>query len=239
MRVLILPILFLFLFSCTNSAIKKNAGTDKHSIPRDTSTAVKDSVYRLGNFLFTGPANMKFDYFKNGSPPSKFISKGDTLYHDNEYTILGNIKELGGMGVYKKVTLKSKFSDYKVTGLYKGKPAPPDLKSDPNARTWRTMLRQGCKGNDVNFAGHYTIVQWGCGLMCTQIGVVDRVNGHVYLDFPFQQEDGPYGVDFEEDSKMLIVNATLLGDYEGYQATFPSLNPEVFVWTGNNFKRVE
>lgn len=48
------------------------------------------------------------------------------------------------------------------------------------------MIRQGAKAK-VQFAGHYTIPQWGCGTNCVQFVIVDSVSGRVY-DAPFWLE---------------------------------------------------
>jgi hypothetical protein len=45
---------------------------------------------------------------------------------------------------------------------------------------WRTRLREGAK-TGPNFAGHYTVVRWGCGTDCTGIAIADAVTGTVYF----------------------------------------------------------
>ncbi len=42
------------------------------------------------------------------------------------------------------------------------KPARVDLESHPLAKRYRTRLREGA-AEGPNFAGHFTIVGWGCG----------------------------------------------------------------------------
>ena len=49
---------------------------------------------------------------------------------------------------------------------------------------YRTMIRQAAK-KGPNFAGHYTVAEWGCGTACEQIAVVDSQTGDV--------SDGPFG----------------------------------------------
>jgi hypothetical protein len=50
----------------------------------------------------------------------------------------------------------------------------------------RTALREGAKDGS-NFAGHFTIVGWGCGGGCLDFGILDAENGHVY--FPPEIQD--------------------------------------------------
>jgi hypothetical protein len=74
-----------------------------------------------------------------------------------------------------------RFEDYPVTAIFKGVPAPPKLR--PVDRLFRTRIREGvAKG--PNFAGHYTIADWGCGTGCVSIAIVDASDGRIY-DAPF------------------------------------------------------
>jgi hypothetical protein len=74
------------------------------------------------------------------------------------------------------------FNDFPVEEIYRGTPALPKL-VNPDQRTFRTMIRRGAK-NHVEFAGHYTVPEWGCGTECFQLAIVDSITGKVY-DVPF------------------------------------------------------
>jgi len=109
-----------------------------------------------------------------------------------------------------------KFEDFKVTEVFKGKPAAPVLKTR-RQREFRTMIRDGAKSGP-NFAGRYTIAGWGCGSSCNGFAICDVVTGAVY-DTPFEYLawNGPPdakrdGADAEPtsyrlDSRLLIVRA--------------------------------
>jgi len=71
-----------------------------------------------------------------------------------------------------------RFSDYHVAATSGRPPAPVDERSDPRVRRFRTVLRQGAK-HGPNFAGHFTIVGWGCGASCLQFAIVDSTSGRV------------------------------------------------------------
>lgn len=75
------------------------------------------------------------------------------------------------------------FKDYPAAGSFTGKPAAPVLRT-ANQRMYRTMIRQGA-AKGPNFAGHYTIADWGCGAGCVSIAVIDAKDGQVF-DGPFQ-----------------------------------------------------
>jgi hypothetical protein len=69
--------------------------------------------------------------------------------------------------------------DYAVHETFQGKPASPKLES-PTARLFRTRIREGAKAGP-NFAGHFTVVTWGCGLDAFYLVVVNAKTGEVYL----------------------------------------------------------
>ncbi|HYL92262.1 MAG TPA: hypothetical protein VEW69_03800, partial [Alphaproteobacteria bacterium] len=70
------------------------------------------------------------------------------------------------------------FQDYAVTEIFHGKPAPPKLVSPVHRRYRSAILRAAAKG--PNFAGHYTIAEWGCGAGCVSFAVVDAATGKVF-----------------------------------------------------------
>jgi hypothetical protein len=82
------------------------------------------------------------------------------------------------------------FEDFPVSTVYKGPHAPVDLSSNPEARAYRTRLREGAK-KPPNFAGHYVLVDWGCGTQCTVYMMVDVRNGRVF-DAPQALMGGAY-----------------------------------------------
>jgi hypothetical protein len=102
------------------------------------------------------------------------------------------------------------FYDYAVKKQFKVRPAPVSLKS-PEARMFRTRLREGAR-TGPNFAGHYTIVMWGCGTSCTNTAIVDALTGQVYFPpelNPFTYPVGyglgdSLGMDYKPDSLLLV-----------------------------------
>jgi hypothetical protein len=104
-----------------------------------------------------------------------------------------------------------RFEDYPVARIFKGTPAPVDLRSHPQARSFRTRLHAGAK-HGPNFAGHLTIVTWGCGTSCRQLAIVDAKTGGVTFGPLYTVE-----VEFRLASRLLIVNTpeSLLEYYGG------------------------
>src|SRR5581483_12123079 len=71
------------------------------------------------------------------------------------------------------------FSDYPVSGpKFTGKPAMPVLKT-AYERSFRTAIREAAE-HGPNFAGHYTVAEWGCGAGCVSVVIVDAANGAIY-----------------------------------------------------------
>lgn len=95
-----------------------------------------------------------------------------------------------------------RFESYAVTNVFRGKPAPLDLKSHPRAREYRTRLREGAK-EKPNFAGSYTLVTWGCGSPCQEVALIDARDGKVYFA-PFVTS---LGGRFRSDSRLFVADA--------------------------------
>jgi hypothetical protein len=122
-----------------------------------------------------------------------------------------------------------RFEDYGISDIFKGTAAAPILVT-PEERMYRTRIREGVsKGwgtfrdgkeqTGPNFAGHYFVIQWGCGSPCLMMVVVDALTGTVYhLPLAFGQEGTQkiglpmFGlrhaeVDFRLRSRLFTMNA--------------------------------
>lgn len=133
-----------------------------------------------------------------------------------------------------------RFENY-AAPVYKGKFAPVNLRSAKDASSFRTRLRDGAK-EGVNFAGHYALVQWGCGTGCVQVGIIDAKTGTVY----FPDQLGGFGVwlwDDNEEALQFKPNSRLL-----VMSGFPSTesnsdNPKsglyYYEWTGTRLKLIK
>jgi hypothetical protein len=206
----------------------------------DASAQQNDTtiINKYGDFLFESSAPMKVDLIVKGKPVAPRISKGDTLYHDSKYTILGDREDFVGMGVYKKYQTKYQFSMFKVP-VYKGKLAAPNFKTDPAALMYRTNIKEQCKSQGINFSGHFTVVEWGCGTECENIAIVDRINGEIYYStIPYGADEGYYGTKYRADSKLIILNSFNLEDHKGYELWREYGRTRLCVWKGNDFKNL-
>jgi hypothetical protein len=110
-----------------------------------------------------------------------------------------------------------RFADFSVppSEQFQGKPAAVKLTS-AQARRYRTMIREGAREGS-NFAGHYTLIEWGCDAGCVQFAVVDAKTGAVFMP-PFyvgprafvegQTGEPEEPLQFRVDSRLLIVSGS-------------------------------
>jgi hypothetical protein len=134
------------------------------------------------------------------------------------------------------------FDQYRTAGAkFSGKPATPVLKT-AEQRKFRTMIRT-VAATGPDFAGHFTVAEWGCGAGCVSVAIVDAATGAVYpgpfrfLGWALRKYEGQYpsnGDKFEEvtyrlDSRLLVARGC---PDEGECASY------FWEWTGSQFKLV-
>jgi hypothetical protein len=88
-----------------------------------------------------------------------------------------------------------RFEDFAVKGEFKGAPSAPRLIT-PGQRSFRSAIREAA-GKGPNFAGHFTIAEWGCGAGCVSMAVIDEETGRVF--------DGPFGNTGTKNDVMTVV----------------------------------
>ena len=131
------------------------------------------------------------------------------------------------------------FDQFRVTEVFSAKPALPEIRT-PDERMFRTAIRSQAR-NGPNFAGRFTIAQWGCGAGCVSMVVIDAANGRIYRG-PFQvlawqllRYEGRYPsngdtfepLEFQKGSRLLIARGC---PEEKDCASY------FYEWTGAGFK---
>lgn len=98
-----------------------------------------------------------------------------------------------------------RFADAQVDSNFPDELSPvmPDFDGRDNwARSFRTRIREGL-AERPNFAGHYSVIMFGCGGSCRGYFVADSRTGEVF-GTPFGGEASPeISVSFEVDSRVL------------------------------------
>jgi hypothetical protein len=213
-------LLFLICFSLKANAIQR------------------DTTYKRGDFLIDVSDKTNIDLIQKGTPLQNRTSKGDTLFENKKYVVLGDDTNITVIGIYKKFHTRYKFSDYS-THVYKGRLAQPNFKTDTAAYFFRTQIRTQCKEAGINFAGHYTIVMWGCGSPCQQVAVVDRINGRIYYsNIPQINNELAFELMYKPNSDIIILNSDLLEEHKGYVNCSSLANLEILEWKNNKVRRL-
>ncbi len=126
------------------------------------------------------------------------------------------------------------FKNFPVSEIFKGTPAPVDFLSHPSALDFYTRISEGAK-KEPNFAGHYTIIEWGCGTGC-QAGVIfDAETGKIYNLQPSE-----FGRDYRVSSSLLIINPDVEELFKEYPNAVPKgISIFYYKWENNNFKMIK
>ena len=92
------------------------------------------------------------------------------------------------------------FARYRVSDTTGPARLAPPILDTRNKRLYRTMIREGA-ARGPNFAGHFTVVAWGCGSPCIEVAIVDARTGQVYMDTVGRYAYPPL---FRRDSRLLV-----------------------------------
>ena len=259
-RLIYLPIILLAV-ACNSKDISPKKPDQSANAIANVSQAkatVYDTTYCIGSVLICAAKGMKLDIISKKYPEKALISKGDTLYNDEDTLILGDLKDMAKKpasanilmgdslaleGVYKRYNQKFNFSMFKINDIYRGKLALPDFQTDPSAKYYKAMINQ--ENNGINFAGHYNIVELSKQGSSQLLAVVDKINGKVYHKFPFGAFGYYLGISFNKNSRMLIISSDLLDLFPGYSLIrdnsndYHKLQPEIYLWNDSLFKRIQ
>lgn len=124
-----------------------------------------------------------------------------------------------------------KFSDFRVSQRFLGKNATPKITD--KWRLFRTRISSASK-RLPNFAGHYRVVQWGCGSDCLKFVLLDLRSGSVY-DAPFEslwldayQTHGwrGAGLEYHANSRLLLADG----------CASDACSTSYYEWTGTAFR---
>ena len=189
-----------------------------------------DTLLNIKDYLVLGDKLAKVKVV-NEIELDKFPTFEILIGYRNDIIIGENI-DYDNVKIYRKYNPKTTFKNYPVD-IYKGKLADPDFSTDPDAKRFITRIKNEC-ANGINFAGHYTLVTWGCGSTCQSGVVVDRKTGIIY---------GTYGTalgsEFKRDSKLIIRNVGAIDRTTNLIKVCAYCDVNHEIWTGTQFKVVE
>jgi hypothetical protein len=118
------------------------------------------------------------------------------------------------------------FEQYRVAEVYRGKPATPVFRTREELE-YRTRIRRGA-AQGPNYAGHYSVVEWGGGTGTNGFVLVDETTGQIF----FHAQPPNTGPEFfyNLDSRLMVIDSyTGPPDAESCIRSF-------WEWTGKEMK---
>ncbi|WP_105436504.1 hypothetical protein [Neorhizobium tomejilense] len=97
------------------------------------------------------------------------------------------------------------FTDFPVKSPYSGQSKAPDFAGrDKKFYSYRTRIKKGLEAGP-NYAGEFSIIQFGCGTSCSVVFIANNRTGQVF-DFPFSGEGfGPTELRYRATSSLLMI----------------------------------
>jgi hypothetical protein len=167
-----------------------------YAISQET-TNKKDTLFNSKDYLVIGPLNGNIKVLVKGSenkhPSFQIISK-----HQNDLILSDNLT-FDQVDIYRKYKPLAAFDDYLIP-VFNGKLTAPNFESNLASKNFITRIKAACEGG-INFAGHYTLVEWGCGTACQTGVLVDRKTGEIH-----DRPTSSLGTDFKSNSTLFIEN---------------------------------
>ncbi|HQZ26066.1 MAG TPA: hypothetical protein PLD18_12270 [Flavobacterium sp.] len=119
-----------------------------------------------------------------------------------------------------------------------------NLASHPEAKMYRTNLRNALANSEVNFAGKYILTYWGCGTGCRQGALIDAQTGNVF--FPVELQGVSAGgielgnhemMEYKKNSNLLIIYGYAGSGFESENNNQHGIY--CYQWKGKAFKLVK
>jgi 2C-methyl-D-erythritol 2,4-cyclodiphosphate synthase len=163
-----------------------------HIVPRDGSLYNKDIAT-----LF--PKSIVNDVVKANTARTNLLNKEVRAKAENYFTMNSNITATADLQKLK--CLEHSFDAYKTLEVssQNGVDIINTTKTIPAASL--AAIRKNYTGV-VNFAGHYSVVSWKCGVNCWEHAVVEGNQGKI-VSYGIKSK---FGVDAKIDSNLLVVN---------------------------------
>jgi hypothetical protein len=131
-----------------------------------------------------------------------------------------------------------RLDDFPIRESFTKPPTSPDVHSTRLGRRFRTVIRREAR-NGPNFAGHFTLVRWGCGSACIMYAVIDAATGRVF-EQPIQTM---VGATFSRESALIIADPpdSARARFKGERPPADCVScgtPAAYVWRGDHFQPV-
>jgi len=215
-----------FILSCQSQTDKQESSTTEFL----QENKELDTLLNTNEYLILGDKFAKVKVV-NKNEVTKFSNFEILIEYRND-VILGEKIHSDNLKIYRKYQPKKTFEDYPADS-YSGELADPDFSTNPEAKRFITRIKEEC-ANGINFAGHYTLVTWGCGSPCQTGVVVDRKTGKIYSGL-----ETSLGSKFKKDSKMIIRNVGAIDTSTNLIEVCAYCEVSHEIWTETEFKEIE
>jgi hypothetical protein len=219
--------IFIFFISCKSNTDKKE------NVEKNNTSNIEnklDTLINNNDYLILGDKFIKVKII-NKKEVDNFPSFELLFTYRNDVILVDKVK-YDNLKIYRKYQPQKSFNDYQVD-IYNGKLADPDFSSNPDAKLYITRIKDEC-AKGINFAGHYTLVIWGCGSPCQSGVIIDRKTGKIFGGY-----DSTLGSEFKKDSKMIIKNIGAIDTKSNLIDVCAFCEVSHEVWTGIEFNEVE
>ncbi|PIR88213.1 MAG: hypothetical protein COU10_00440 [Candidatus Harrisonbacteria bacterium CG10_big_fil_rev_8_21_14_0_10_45_28] len=132
----------------------------------------------------------------------------------------------------KPLICDPQFKDYPAIDSFTGTPASVDFATNEDALEYKTKIAKVAK-TGPDFAGSYTVIDWGCGTSCQGGAIVSAKTGAV-VAFGFSAEAG---FDYTSSSRLFVINP-LENILESPQSFSSSAKTSYYEVAGNELKLI-
>ncbi|MBT7348798.1 hypothetical protein HN858_03940 [Candidatus Falkowbacteria bacterium] len=210
------------LFEINNQITQNFSGNWVNYMMKRYGVTKSDGVDWSGIYRITGSFNgADCDYYDQKD------RNGNQVCIPN--VVVEKIEHLSSLPTFEKYPV----SETAASSSY----SPLDLNSHPVGIKFKTILTNAYDGSP-NFAGHYTVVDYGCGANCQRFVIIDNITGIIYQTNEFVSE---LGIDFQLESNLLIVNPSSTLDLyridnenrKRNMAVWERFSSRYYKWTNN------
>ncbi|WP_268121954.1 hypothetical protein [Roseivirga pacifica] len=227
MKYLLLLLVLILAFSCQTNTSKQ---VDQNSTSAPEATSLRhqtDTLLNTQDYLILGNTSNEVEVIKANQ--MRDYSGFEVLAEYEDDLIIGKAVSRDQLSLFRKFNPTTTFKDYSVE-VYQGALAEPDFSTAPDAKAFESRIKDACN-NGINFAGHYTLVIWGCGAPCQTGVVVNRKTGEIIEGYQTS-----LGSDFRKDSKLIIMNSAAIDPNTNLIEICSYCTVSEEVWTGKGFE---
>ncbi|MCQ1779126.1 hypothetical protein NOJ05_18130 [Neorhizobium galegae] len=169
-----------------------------------------NGLYKYGEMSLDGDIG-EIAYVNNGTRKYFSVKRRGNCFYDaaflseEQYEQRFQFEGEGEGDTDSNVVEYAPFTDFPVKSPYSGQSKAPDFAGrDKKFYSYRTRIKKGLEAGP-NYAGEFSIIQFGCGTSCSVVFIANNRTGQVF-DFPFSGEGfGPTELRYRATSSLLMI----------------------------------